>query len=176
MLRALTLLMLCLMIGCKRDRPFTTLAVYDAPKSDLRLMVWATGIGPGRSGGYKPMATIPTTAIFCPLSNIAHAVRIDVPPWAPARKAVVTDGATSTSVAWDLGARVESLTGVLRAAGYLPERAELLEVLAAIDGVAWGQNATLLADQTELVVVNVDFSAHGPIDVASCAAISTHSK
>ena len=68
------MVVVCL-LACRRDRPFTTLATYDAPKSGFRLIVDATGIVPRD----EDMTGGPVTAIVCPKSA-GHPIRIDHAP------------------------------------------------------------------------------------------------
>jgi hypothetical protein len=150
-------LVVCL-FACRRDRPFTTLATYDAPKSGFRLVVDATGIVPPD----EDLATgVPAVAIVCPKSSAAHALRIDV----SGPKATVTDGAKTTVIPWNAPA----FTRALIDAGYSIDAAEIDESLGAVEGVSEGPKATRMPGQTRaLAVVNVDFSAHAPASVGHC--------
>src|SRR5512142_1425064 len=139
-----------LLVACRRDRPFTTLATYDAPKSGFRLIVDATGIVPPD----EDLAPgVPTVAIVCPKSSAGHPLRVDV----NGRTAIVTDGAKSTPVAWNAPALRRALVD----AGYAPDAAEIDESLGAIEGVSYGPKGTRMPGQTRaLAVVKVDFSGH----------------
>ncbi|HEX4517698.1 MAG TPA: hypothetical protein VGH87_16955 [Polyangiaceae bacterium] len=148
------------LVACGRgDRPFTTLATYDAPKSGFRLVVDATGVVP--PGEDLTPLGVPTVAVFCPKS-VGHALRVDV----AGPHATLTDGAKSSAMPWTAA----ELTRVLGAAGYAAiDHAEIEEALASINGVSWGPKGTRMPGQTHaLGVVKIDFTAHAPINVKMC--------
>ncbi len=147
-------------VACRGDRPFTTLAIYDAPKSGFRVFVDATGTVP--AGEDLMPVGVPTVAIFCPKSTAGHALRVDVSN----PHATVTDGSKSSPIRW----RTAELTRALDDAGYTAiDHAEIEEALAAVNGVSWGPKGTRMPGQTHhLDVVNIDFKTHAPVNVKSC--------
>lgn len=157
MRRALSVIVLAL-VACRGDRPWTTIATYDAPKSGFRLVVDASGVVP--SGEDVMPVGVPTVAVVCPKSA-GHALRVDV----GGSRATVTDGASSSSIKWT----VTELEREIGLAGYTTDHAEIEEAIASIDGVSLGPKGTRMPGQTHhLDVVKVDFTAHAPISVKIC--------
>ena len=146
-------------VACRGDRPWTTLATYDAPKSGVRVVVDASGVVPANED-LMPVG-VPTVAILCPTSA-GHALRVDV----SGARATVTDGATSSGIKWT----AKDLEREIGAAGYATvDHAEVEEAIDAINGVSWGPKGTRMPGQTHhLGVVKVDFTAHAPITVKVC--------
>lgn len=152
--------LLLVVVACRGDRPWTTLATYDAPKSGLRIVVDASGVVP--PGEDLMPVGVPTVAIICPKAA-GHALRVDV----GGSRATVTDGAAaSTGIKWT----AKDLEREIGAAGYASvDHAEIEEAIDSINGVSWGPKGTRMPGQTHhLGVVKVDFTAHAPASAKLC--------
>jgi hypothetical protein len=162
-------LALLLVASCKSGpERFATTATYTAPRSAVRVVVYAKGAVPA----HQDLATnAAAEVVVCPTSKVGHAVRLAIAPMnAKPRTVAVTDGSATTSMSWEPTYREGSLTRALAAAGFPPpDPTELAELADAIDSVALGPKGTRIAGQTRtLVVAPVDFEAHAPPTIASC--------
>lgn len=156
--------------GCKHHpEAFATTAIYDAPKSGIRVIAYAKGaVQPNEDLANDASAV----AVLCPAAKKGHPLRLDVPPTNVAPRNVSVSGIAGTApMPWTTGYREVTLASILVAAGYPPpDPAELAEIAESIDAVAFGPKGTKIAGQTHtLVVASVDFEATSAPTIASCS-------
>jgi len=148
--------------------PFATRGAYVAPKSGVRVLLYAKGTVPPHQDLANDAATI---AVVCPTTKVGRPFRFEVAPGrASPRNVVVTTSATITEP-WSATSREAALSRAFADAGYAPpDAAELAEIADAVDGIALGPKATRIAGQTmALTVESVEFEATAPPTLASCS-------
>src|SRR6185503_13544927 len=133
--------------------PFSSRAVYEAPRSGFRVEVVASGrVDAGHdtstSGtGFArlcPSPASPSPSITLTLGHGSGSVAWEI---------AGTPVATGTA-AWDSKSSLKSLEGLLLRAGYgPPDRAELDEMVRAIDGVLLGPKGTTIGGQSRAIGV-----------------------
>lgn len=161
----LVALVLIAVVACESSRPFRTHAVYRAPKSGLRVVVFSEGVVPSGADVADGFAV---TAVFCPSLKGARALRLDVlaasrgAPPPHARYAI--EGGGSGTLNWDFRTWDADLTRALSLAGVTaPDAAEVTELVKEVRGVGGGPKSTVMLHQTHATdVVDVAFESGAP--------------
>ncbi len=167
-MRLYIVLVLLLVSGCRsRDRPFRTYAVYNAPLSGYRLIVFSSG---EVRANEDLTGDAQGSAVLCPTSGSARALKVDFGSISsPIGHYEIAGGASGTFVWDDVRGRKE-LERVLVAAGYPIVAGDVTESIRVIGGAMEGPKATLVKGQTKsLDVMRVEFDTRAtPPGFSSC--------